>query len=271
MTQIHQRSGLSVEQARLRSCQKCLLYFACVVAIFQLNTCPVSNAAPGVLNNLSTNTATSSESKQLQLQTIVQEAVNSSIQLLGDSTNLTTQLVNNIVEKLQDAGVSIPKKCLPLSAEQLVQKFYERNTMSESVDSCLLMDKMTTGPGLMDDAFFLKTNSSCRDDIHIDAVCFETEAQCSVSTSLQRIAANSGDTNHYFPQYKLELSCGGCSQQDNACIEQRNNCFTQEAIETFYPLKLVQGACDENGYEDWILDRSLKQNTIVACGCQQVL
>ena len=254
--------------------------------MFQLYVLPPSQAAPSQpLAGHNTNGSVDSRQDigNPQLLTIVQEAVNSTINLLGENSTITTgntlQIVNHIVEGILSSGLCSPK-CIPRTAEDLMEHFIEmnnnhgnnfkRSSTEDQHSSCLLLEKMTVGP-VGEDIYYIKTNSSCRKSDVIDAVCYASdvrqEDQCSVGTQLQPIAPDFNKRINYFPHYKFQLMCGGCSSTDNECLRQHNSCYVAESKVNFAPLKRVEGQCDEDGYEKWV--EGEEQEVNVDCNCRQ--
>ena len=244
---------------------------------------PSSQAAPLLsLNGHGTKRSTTLGNQPLL--NIVQEAVDSTVNLLGENATITNDntfhLVNHIVAGLLSAGINFSPKCMPKPEEDLKREFLEANINNSSSalnnNICLTLEKMTVGraTGMEENIYYIKTNSSCTNDVVIDSACYGSgkgqQNQCSLSTHLQLIAANRNKRRNYFPQYTLQLMCGGCSFTDTECIRTHNSCYVDEKIDSFIPLKKVEGSCDNNGYELWTKDPEQTQNVVVACSCIKV-
>lgn len=264
--------------------QKSITFFTCLTLIYQLCLLPFSNAAPVArFDQVATYAMSQNTMTTNQLRTVVQQAVSSSVETLGTNTTLnndtTCQLVNNIVDKLLEAGVRTPK-CKPRTLEQLKQQFLESTLNSDGFSSqsngnCLGLEKLT---GFRDDIYYITTSSSCSStarniqNIHIDPVCYGNgnHSHCSMDTELQPIVNNLVELENYFPQYMLQIVCRGCKRNDDHCLEEHNNCYVYEKKSPgFHPLKRsATDECDDNGYEKWELDtKQLK--AVVACSCSQ--
>ena len=251
--------------------------FTCLAFICHLHSLPLSNAAPVAELDRTSSYATSQNNaiSSTKLSTVVREAVSSSVETLGANTTLnnstTCQLVNNIVTKLLEAGVQA--KCKPRPLQELKQMFLNSTLNSgfstQNHDSCLGLEKL---PGVKDNIYYVTTSSSCSTSrsIQIDSVC-HGNGNCSMNTELQPIINDTDELENYFPQYVLQIMCSGCSRDDGNCLVEHNQCYVSEKKSSpFYPLKRDTRNCDENGYENWTLDRDQPKEPVVACSCRRL-
>lgn len=269
---------MSLKSSTLR--QKSIIFFTCLTLIYQLHSLPFSEAAPVVqLDQVTAYAMRQNTVSSNQLRTVVQQAVSSSVETLGANTTLnnstTCQLVNNIVDKLLEAGVRATPQCKPKTLEQLKQLFLDSTLNnprfnSQSGKNCLGLEKLT---GLSEDTYYITTSSSCptAHNIHIDPVCYGNgnHSHCSMDTKLQPIIEDLIELENYFPRYMLQIVCRGCKRNNDSCLEEHNNCYAYEKRSPpFHPLKRVTGECDDNGYEKWKLDEE-QLRAVVACSCRQ--
>ena len=269
---------MTLKLTMLKLCQKSLLFFTCLAVIYSFPL--ISDAAPAA--ELATNQNTDIASSSNQLRTAVQQAVNSSIQDLGVDTTLDTntscRLVNDIVTKLLAAGVKTTPRCKPRTLEQLKQLFMDSilnrpGFSSHDNNNCLGLEKLS---GFEEDIYYVTTSSSCpQTRIHIDPVCYgsgnQSQTECSMDTELQPISDDLDELENYFPRFKLQIMCRGCSISDSDCLREHNNCYVNEKRSPrFFPLKRdTTDECDSNGYEKWILDRTRPTTATVACSCSR--
>ena len=261
-----------------KSCQESLriIFFTCLAFIYQLHSFPLSVAAP--VDQMAAYATRQSAMSSNQLRSVVQQAVSSSVEILGTNTTLTNsttcQLVSNIVNKLLEAGIQTTPQCKPKTLKELKQQFLNSvlnspGFGSQSQDGCLGLEKLT---GLKD-VYYITTSSSCptSHNIHIDPVCYGNgnHSHCSMDTELQPIVDDLDQLENYFPQYMLQIVCRGCNITDAHCLQERNSCYVHEKQSPpFRPLRRITGECDENGYEKWILDE-VELAAVVACSCRQ--
>ena len=92
------------------------------------------------------------------------------------------------------------------------------------------------------------------------------DGYCSIDTELKPLVAAHFREN-YFPRYISQMACGGCRASDRQCQEKNQGCFVEEKVEGLDLLKRIEGQCDEDGFEKWVVDNKTKYNAVVACSC----
>lgn len=201
------------------------------------------------------------------LNSVINKAVNDSMAILSMPQNLSSVLVNRIIQAMKSSGVELvysKKMCKTLEGNELKNLFYTQTGLR-----CISLSKLDVPPGIQDrDSYIVVTNSSCLRTQSQDRLCypFNREGLCGVASSTRFLNTLSDD---FFPRFVSDIRCTGCRYEIGRATQHCRGCAYLPHEETFRFLRRLSNECDSSGKEKWILD-SKTMTVGTGCSCLQV-
>ena len=201
----------------------------------------------------------------LNLTSIVREAVEQSLQNHTNCSITSSHLTQSILTMIDNRNVELKRKCTPVSSQSLAQHFMSDIGLETS--NCVSLKRISIPGSPQEEVFVATTNSSCVSNLRKDTVCFTTENStpyCSISTNITYLGHPGED---FFPRFILSTECGGCRSGDSSCLSPANNmCGYTTHSARYRLLKRNTNMCDENGSELWEFEDEPREVS-VGCSC----